>query len=265
MENITQNPTRTRSSRPARPARPGSSEVGRTGDRTPAQAFGGILVRILKEPFRAATWRRFAYLVLALPVGLLCVPLALVGGPAGRLQRGLARSLLGAEVPEPGRTGPLAFVHAVLSAPLNLVAVVVSGYFWTVVVMNIGYPLRPDTTAASLAHSWGGPSLAGAWAVHGLGGGVPFLFLTPWVMRGFTALQTQLVRALLSGPASGFRPGPDAGPSVPDSAAPSAPVSGSAPAAGSGTMDLHRGRAVALALGVSAVCAVLSIPVIHQL
>jgi hypothetical protein len=159
------------------------------------------------------------------------VPLALVGGPAGRLQRGLARSLLGAGIEEPARTGPLAFVHAVLSVPLNLVAAVVSGYFWTVVVINIGYPLRPDTTAESLAHAWGGPSLAGAWAVHGFGGGLPFLFLTPWVMRGFTVLQTQLMRALLGGP------GPD-----------SCPV-----------------RAVTMALGLSAACVLLSIPVIHQL
>ncbi|MBP0459921.1 hypothetical protein [Streptomyces montanisoli] len=202
-----------------------------------------IAVRVLGEPFRAMTWRRLAYLVLALPVGLLCVPIALVGGPAGRIQRGLARSLLGAEVaaqaPVAGRArAPLAFVHAVLSAAVNLVAIAVCGYFWTIVVINLGYPLRTDTTAESLTHSWGGPSLAGAWAVHAAAGGLPFLFLTPWVMRGFNALQTGLIRAFLSDPAPG-----------------GAHASG----------GLTRGRAVVLALGVCAVCAALSVPVIHQL
>ncbi|MGQ4516933.1 hypothetical protein [Streptomyces sp. DW26H14] len=200
-------------------------------ERKPRWRSARILLRVLKEPFRAATWRRFAYVVLALPVGLLCVPLALVGGPAGRVQRGLARSLLGVEIAETERTGPLAFVHAVLSAPLNLVALAVTGYFWTVAFINIGYPLRPDTTAESLTHSWGGPTLAGAWAVHGFGGGIPFLFLTPWVVRGFAAMQTRLIRALLGGPEGGPR----------------------------------RGRAVATALAVSAVCGLVSIPVIHQL
>ncbi|WP_030906537.1 hypothetical protein [Streptomyces sp. NRRL F-5126] len=200
-----------------------------------------IVVRVLREPFRAMTWRRLAYIVLALPVGLLCVLIALVGGPAGRVQRGLARSLLGDETPAPvqgrARTA-LAFVHAVLSTPVNLAAIAVCGYFWTIVLINLGYPLRSDTTAESLAHAWGGPSLAGAWAVHAVGGGLTFLFLTPWVMRGFNALQAALIRAFLSDPASG-----------------GAPASG----------GLTRGRAVALALGVCAACAALSVPVIHQL
>ncbi|MFJ5726377.1 hypothetical protein [Streptomyces sp. NPDC093149] len=156
------------------------------------------------------------------------MPLALVGGPAARIQRGLARRLLGVGLPESAspRGGPLTFVHAVLTLPVNLTAVVVSGYFWLVVAINIGYPLRPDNDYST---SWGGPTLAGAWAVHAIGGGVTFLLLTPWVIRGFTALQARLVQGFLGSSAAG------------------------------------RGRAVALALGVAAVCAVLSIPVIHQL
>ncbi|WP_331445768.1 hypothetical protein [Streptomyces xanthochromogenes] len=181
---------------------------------------------ILREPFTAATWLRLAYLLLALPVGILCVPIALVGGPAGRIQRGLARRLLGVEVAEPRRTGPLALAHAVISLPLNLVALTVSAYFWTVVVINLAYPLRPDSDPTQ---AWGGPTMAGAWAVHGIGGGLSFLFITPWVMKGFTLLQARLVEGFLGADRAGLL------------------------------------KATGIALAVTALCALLSIPVIHQL
>ncbi|MFE9534079.1 sensor domain-containing protein [Streptomyces sp. NPDC006691] len=181
---------------------------------------------ILREPFRAVTWLRLAYLLLALPVGILCIPIALVGGPAGRIQRGLARRLLGVEVTDPRHTGPLALVHAVISLPLNLVALTVSAYFWTVVVINLAYPLRPDSDPTQ---AWGGPTMAGAWAVHGIGGGVSFLLITPWVMKGFTLLQARLVRGFLGGDRAGLL------------------------------------KATWIALAVTGLCALLSIPVIHQL
>ncbi|MFF4185503.1 hypothetical protein ACFYZ9_20140 [Streptomyces sp. NPDC001691] len=181
---------------------------------------------ILREPFRARTWLRLAHLLLALPIGILCVPIALVGGPAGRIQRGLARTLLGLEVVPPSRTGPSALAHAVISLPLNLVALTVSGYFWTVVVMNLAYPLRPDSDPSQ---AWGGPTMAGAWAVHGIGGGVTFLLLTPWVMKGFTLLQARLIKGFLGADRTGLF------------------------------------RATWPALLVTAVCALLSVPVIHQL
>ncbi|MFG2720949.1 sensor domain-containing protein [Streptomyces sp. NPDC048416] len=184
---------------------------------------------VLREPFRAGTWLRFAHLLLALPVGILCLPIALVGGPAGRIQRGLARRLLGVEVAAPGRTvrtGLLALAHAIVSVPLNLIALTVSGYFWTVVVMNLGYPLRPG---GDPSQAWGGPTMAGAWAVHGIGGGVPFLLVTPWVIRGFTLIQARLVRGFLGADRTGLL------------------------------------KSVGIALSLALVCALLSIPVIHQL
>jgi hypothetical protein len=186
---------------------------------------------ILREPFRAETWKRVAYLLLALPVGILCIPLALVGGPAGRIQRGLARRLLGLDVEEPERTGPLALAHAVISLPLNLIAVTVTLYFWTIVPLNLGWPLRPALGLgdADPAKDWGGPTFAGAWAVHAIGGGVTFLFLSPWVGRGFTALQARLVTAFLGARRTGLL------------------------------------KATALALAVAGLCALLSVPVIHQL
>ncbi|MET9362619.1 hypothetical protein ABZX93_17130 [Streptomyces sp. NPDC006632] len=181
------------------------------------------------EPFRAATWLRFAYLVLAVPVGVLCLPLALVGGPAGRIQRGLARRFLGVEAADPGRgarTGLLAVAHAVIGLPLNLMALTVSGYFWTVVVINLAYPLRPD---GDPSQAWGGPTMAGAWAVHGIGGGVSFLLITPWVMRGFTVIQARLVKGFLGADRTGLL------------------------------------KATSIAVALALVCAILSIPVIHQL
>ncbi|MCX5382616.1 sensor domain-containing protein [Streptomyces sp. NBC_00083] len=193
------------------------------------RGFPGGWKAFLREPFRAATWLRFAYLLLALPVGIVCLPIALVGGPAGRIQRGLARRLLGVEVADPdrgGRTGLLALAHAVISLPLNLIALTVSGYFWTVVLMNLAYPLRPggDPTDA-----WGGPTMAGAWAVHGIGGGVSFLLITPWVMKGFTVIQARLVKGFLGADRTGLL------------------------------------KATWVALALALVCAILSIPVIHQL
>ncbi|HET6860212.1 MAG TPA: hypothetical protein VFH94_24355 [Streptomyces sp.] len=163
--------------------------------------------------------------MLALPVGLLCIPLALVGGPAARIQRGLACRLLGLDTGAPARTGPLALAHALVSAPLNAVAAVVTLFFWMVVVINIGYPLRPDN---DYAQSWGGPTLAGAWAVHGIAGGLGFLLLTPWVVKGFNKLQTRLIAGFLGADRTGLL------------------------------------RTAGLALAVAAVCVPLSIPVIHQ-
>jgi len=61
-------------------------------------------------------------------------------------------------------------------------------------VVNIAYPLRPDSD--DLSNAWGGPSLAGAWAVHGAAG-LALLLLAPWVVNGVTALQGRLARTML--------------------------------------------------------------------
>ncbi|MDT0445811.1 hypothetical protein [Streptomyces johnsoniae] len=158
---------------------------------------------VLRRPFLAETWKRVAYLLLALPVGALCVPLALAGGPAGRVQRGLARVLLGVEVAAPERAGRVrGLAHAVLSLPLNLVAALVTVYGWWLVPMNLGYPLRPDAHPET---DWGGPTLVGAWLTHAIPGGVTFLLVMPWIGRGLTTSQSRLLTALLG---TGHAPGP---------------------------------------------------------
>jgi Putative sensor len=152
-------------------------------------------------PFSADFWRRTAYVLLALPVGIVAAPAALLGGhrAAARWQRGLARRLLPAATAAPAdRDGAgRAIAHALLSLPLNLVSAVVVAYVWTLVAMNLAYPLRPGL-GEGYQDAWGGPTLAGAWAVHAAGG-LAFLFAAPWIVRGVTALQGRLLRRLLGG------------------------------------------------------------------
>jgi hypothetical protein len=152
-------------------------------------------------PFSADFWRRIAYVLLALPVGIVAAPAALLGGhrAAARWQRGLARRLLPAGAAAPADRGGAgrAIAHALLSLPLNLVSAVVVAYVWTLVAMNLAYPLRPGL-GEGYQDAWGGPTLAGAWAVHAAGG-LAFLFAAPWIVRGITALQGRLLRRLLGG------------------------------------------------------------------
>jgi hypothetical protein len=157
-----------------------------------------------RAPFSPDTRRRTLYALLALPVGVACVPLALLGGTAtaARLQRGLGRRLLALPVAAPPRRAGIgAAAHALLSLPLNLVAFALTGYLWLVVLANLAYPARPWFGLGDGAYqdSWGGPSLAGAWAVHAAGG-LLFLFLLPWVVRTLTAAQGRLLHGLLGGP-----------------------------------------------------------------
>lgn len=147
-------------------------------------------------PFSADTWRRTLYAVVALPVAVVCVPLTVVGGSAAatRLQEGLASRLLELRVNAPRHRGVDGRVlgHALLSLPLGVVSLVLAVYLWLLVIGNVAYPLR----GGDLSTAWGGPSLAGAWAVHGAGG-LAFLFVTPWIIKGVTTLQGRLLQRML--------------------------------------------------------------------
>jgi hypothetical protein len=149
--------------------------------------------RVAREPFTPTTWRRTAYALLALPVALACIPLALLGAPTARWQRGLVRRFLGTEIPGTARVGGLP--HALLATPLNLLTAFITLYGWAIVPMNIGWPLRAGDDYSS---AWGGPTFAGAWAFHAVLGGIGFLLLMPWVVRGLTAVQVRVARSLLS-------------------------------------------------------------------
>ncbi|MGI5399051.1 hypothetical protein ACQEVG_06245 [Streptomyces sp. CA-135486] len=144
----------------------------------------------------------------------------------GAYSAGSPRACSGGDDDGPEHTGPLALAHALVSLPVNVAALTVTFYCWTVVAVNLGFPLRPDNDPTQ---SWGGPTLAGAWAVHAIGGGVPFLLLTPWVVKGFTKLQARLVTGFLGRDRRGLP------------------------------------RTAGIAAAVAAMCGVLSVPVIHQL
>jgi hypothetical protein len=149
-------------------------------------------------PFRSATWRRTLYALLALPVGVVCLPLAVLGGSpaAARLQEGLAGRLLAVRLERPRlrRVDGRVIGHALLSLPLNALSWALTVAIWVLALVNIAYPLRPDSD--DLSNAWGGPSLAGAWAVHGTAG-LAFLLAAPWIVIGVTALQGRLVRRML--------------------------------------------------------------------
>lgn len=113
---------------------------------------------------------------------LLCVPLAIWAlVDRGAAQQRVAAVLL-ARRPASSRVRGLAAV------PVDLVALVVAGYCWTGVLLNVVYPIRPLLGMdGEYRDAWGGPTLAGAWAVHALGG-LGFWLLVPWVLRGYVAL-----------------------------------------------------------------------------
>ncbi|MET7699761.1 sensor domain-containing protein [Streptomyces sp. NPDC005485] len=160
--------------------------------RTPVRDTASLRAwRLVREPFTAGTWRRAGYALLALPVGVACVPLSLVGRSGGRRQRELVRRFLGVEVRGTGR----GLVHALVATPLNLLVLAVTVYGWSIVPMNLGWPLR---AGSDYSDAWGGPTFAGAWAFHAVVGGLGFLLIMPWVGRGMAAVQARLARALLS-------------------------------------------------------------------
>lgn len=134
-------------------------------------------------PFTAEPWRRTAFVLLAPPAALV----ALADG--GGLQRRLAARLLGREVRATRLRG-------LATLPFGLLALAVTGYAWAIAALNLAYPARwPIGMGGSYHDAWGGPTFAGVWAFHAIVGGVPFLFLTPWILRGLTSVQTRLLGA----------------------------------------------------------------------
>jgi hypothetical protein len=147
----------------------------------------------------ADTWRRTLYALLALPMGVVCVPLSILGGSpaAARLQQRLTRRFLALRLqgPRPARVDPRVVGHALLSLPLNAVSFALTVAIWTLAVANIAYPLRPDSD--DLSNAWGGPTLAGAWAVHGTAG-LALLLLAPWIVKAVTTAQGRLAQTMLN-------------------------------------------------------------------
>jgi hypothetical protein len=181
--------------------------------------------------YGAGTWRRIGYAVVALPVSVVCLALLLAGRTrtAARYQHRLARGLVGLPAGEatsrPWGVQVLACSIAGLAG--GLVSWVVLQYLGFLVFINLAFPIRnylafgsrsgvalpwlgihrvstPGSVwASTYDNSWGGPTLAGAWAVHA---GLILISVVPllaWAIRGLTRLQGRLIWALLSGRMAG--------------------------------------------------------------
>lgn len=185
-----------------------------------------ILIRPWTTAYAPSTWRRFGYAVVALPLHVVCVAVTLVGGAgtADRWQRRTARTVVGADVEPAGRrpAGPRVVVRSLLSLPILAAAWLLLDYAISNVPGNVLYPVRPTVSIALDYHdvavpwnpwwgvphrfaphpggiwastytAWGGPTLAGAWAVHA---GLTLLVLFPvlaWAVRGLVRLTVCLV------------------------------------------------------------------------
>ncbi|TDQ52179.1 hypothetical protein [Actinorugispora endophytica] len=159
--------------------------------------------RLARLPFLGETWRRTLYAVVSPLVGLCCLLVAVVGGhrAAARTQRRLAGRLLGVppDADRPAPAWPRVVGHGLLGLPLNALAFAVGGYGWAVVALNVAYPARlllGEDLDGLLDGAWGGPTLAGAWLLHGLAGLV-LLWVVPLLVGGVTRVQGLLARAML--------------------------------------------------------------------
>ncbi|MBM7787988.1 hypothetical protein [Tenggerimyces flavus] len=170
------------------------------------------MVGLLRTPFTPYVWRRFAYALLAPLVGLFALGLALSGryGAAGHLQRALVRTLLQVPLdePQPAGNGAHPLLHTVVALPLSVATFFLTTYALTGLVLNVAYPVRVDgfpfdlpglfTPSHALDGAWGGPTLAGAWAFHGVVGGLLFVYAGSAIVCGLVMLQSRLAGKLLA-------------------------------------------------------------------
>lgn len=128
-----------------------------------------------KLPISGEPYRYTLFLLLSIPLALWSLL------DRGAVQQRAAARLVAGK-PLPSR------VRGLAALPLDAVALVVAGYCWIGVVLNLAYPARPlFGQSGDYRDSWGGPTLAGAWAVHVLGG-IAFWLAVPWVLRGYATL-----------------------------------------------------------------------------
>jgi hypothetical protein len=144
--------------------------------------------------------RRAVYALVALPVALCCLALAAAGrgGAAATARVGSLRRLAGAR--PAAAAGPRRLTkHLLLSLPADVVAFAVAGYLWLLLPMNLLYPVRLAVYDESARDSWGGPTLAGAWAVHAAGGVAVFVLVGLPIAAGLAWVQAWIADRTLAG------------------------------------------------------------------
>jgi hypothetical protein len=142
-------------------------------------------------------WRSVLFGLLSLPAGIASLLLALAGAvqTAARLQRGLADRWLHRSLPPPGgdRWARVS-THALLTAMIGALCWLLVALAGPNTARNV--LLYPITDGDGVARAWGGPTLAGAWAVHAALG-LALLPVELWLLRGLTGLQGRLTGRLL--------------------------------------------------------------------
>ncbi|MEU3495118.1 hypothetical protein ABZ747_16705 [Kitasatospora cineracea] len=120
---------------------------------------------------------------LALPVGVAALALQLTG------RRAAAQRL------QPGPTGAgRRLARLLLGLPLDGFALLLLGYAVFNSARNFGYPIWYLHT--DYHQAWGGPTMAGVWAVHAAGWALSLVVLLRWpacwIARGQQALTARL-------------------------------------------------------------------------
>jgi hypothetical protein len=143
-------------------------------------------------------WRSVAFGVLSLPAGVASLLLALVGAhqAAARLQGGLADRWLHRSLAPPhgGYRWARVTSHALLTSMLGALCWLLVALAGPNTARNV--LLYPITDGTDVARAWGGPTLAGAWAVHAALG-LALLPVELWLLRALTGLQGRLTGRLL--------------------------------------------------------------------
>jgi hypothetical protein len=142
--------------------------------------------------------RRAVYALAALPVALCCLGLIVIGrGGAAVSVRLRSLRLAGLTISAAPTTGRLTS-HVVLSLPIDVVAFAVAGYVWLLLPMNLLYPVRLAVYDESPVGSWGGPTMAGAWAVHAAGGLLIFIVIGLPLIAGLVQVQSWVAERTLA-------------------------------------------------------------------
>jgi hypothetical protein len=110
------------------------------------------LLAFWRIPYSASTWRRFAYVLVALPVAILSLPLAAAGQAplAARTQRRLARALAGTPADDPPRR-PADPTVVTLAAAIMLAGVACWLLLWRFASAVLVVPLVVNFLALALA------------------------------------------------------------------------------------------------------------------
>ncbi|MYV96716.1 hypothetical protein [Streptomyces sp. SID3343] len=144
-------------------------------------------------------WQRSAYATLALPLALASIVLTLCGrsSRAHRLQcaaayRFLGVSPLGAEQ-RPTPAGRV-LLHSATSVAPGVPALILVGYAYGNTIRNLTYPIWYGDT--DYQQAWGGPTMAGVWSVHAIGG-LAFFAVCLCLVKMLTNVQAALARRTL--------------------------------------------------------------------